>query len=80
MDWNKRINELNRELTDFWQNLYYTTSDAIRDNKDSEEYSKNVIEQFLSGSDLYDAAEKKYITEKIKTWVDSEYMEYMDKL
>jgi hypothetical protein len=80
MDWNKRINELNRELTDFWQNLHYTTSDAIRDNKDSEEYSKMLIDDFFGDSDLYDVTEKKYITETIKTWVDSEYMEYMDKL
>jgi hypothetical protein len=78
MDWNKRVNELNNELSEFWQCLHYDISDVIAEGLAAKDYAAMVIEDFFDNNpNLYDDTDKKYVDNLINKWAESEYEEYM---
>jgi hypothetical protein len=74
-DWNKRIQELNNQLRDFWQNLQYTPEDAKADGVSLQSYSTMCIADFYDGRDRgdYNNPDMEYIAEQLCRYAEDAY-------
>ena len=73
-DWNKRVSELTNIVSDTWQSLQYTSSEAYDEHCTVEEYVE-MIEDFLYDNDerFFDDADRIFINGLLSSWVESEY-------
>jgi hypothetical protein len=47
-NWERRLNKMENEIRDYWQNLQYTVEDALEDNMDKDEYINMVAEDYFA--------------------------------